>query len=408
MKTGSVRIAKLAAVLFAAVMMNGFADDEQRMVEEEITGTRTVTGVLNFDSIPMFGSRSDVARYVIKVPVGQKVVVTVTRGDGIVACDSLRFGVKVKDDVERHLGWGGSLSYVFTQDNLLTLLLEFPTHSEDLEFASVNYKVSFAYSDSTFAPGSFTGEKAVKFRSALLDSDGSLTGIKGAVAGILDLKTAKANMSKASSKATGSVRLLGGRRYSVSGLVPLSLTGPSQTELSVAKLGIFDATVTPVTVVGIIGKAYEIVPAPINCSKLTTTKFTLVNVDIPLPKGETLCRDLLPDGEKVSIVGKRWTTEKRTGFYFDKRQSKVTTAGTNPSSLKFTYVETTGLLSGSFSVYSVCNGRLVRRTAKIAGAVVNGIANCLITIKGVDWVGLALLDVRLSETEKVLSAESAW
>ena len=68
----------------------------------------------------------------------------------------------------------------------------------------------------------------------------------------------------------------------------------------------------------------------------------------------------------------------------------MTVAGANVSGLKLTYTAKTGLFKGSFTVYAVKGGKLVKNKFNVFGAVTDGIGYGTAVLKGKGSVAVAV------------------
>jgi len=91
-------------------------------------------------------------------------------------------------------------------------------------------------------------------------------------------------------------------------------------------------------------------------------------------ESEELDDSLSPDGTEFSVSGAAWKCPRpdKVKFIYDEGYETVSENG-NPASLKLRYAAKTGLFKGSFKTFAVTeSGRSSRRTATVAGVMVNG------------------------------------
>ena len=103
------------------------------------------------------------------------------------------------------------------------------------------------------------------------------------------------------------------------------------------------------------------------------------NVVVTAFGGGVLTGDFLPHGEPVVQDGSKWKIEKPGAIKAVK--GEITTSGTNFSGLKLTYKLKDSTFKGSFTVYSVENGRLKKYKMAVQGVVLVGKAYGTATCK---------------------------
>ena len=105
--------------------------------------------------------------------------------------------------------------------------------------------------------------------------------------------------------------------------------------------------------------------------------------------GETV--NVAPTGVTVTVYGEKWTVEKSVGTvkaedgrpyvkYNPEKQSPA-----NVSKLKLKWAYKTGIVSGSFKLYYLADGKLRNESATVNGVVVDG------ELYGFAWVKKSLL-----------------
>ena len=107
--------------------------------------------------------------------------------------------------------------------------------------------------------------------------------------------------------------------------------------------------------------------------------FTVDAEDVAALGISGLLADLLPNGETVTVSKGKWTLAKAAKVAYKKGVLTVTPAtkggpAKNAAAAKLTFTAKTGSFKGSFTVYSVNGGKLVKTKFTVNGAVVNGVA----------------------------------
>ena len=249
----------------------------------------------------------------------------------------------------------------------------------------------------------YEAPKAVTLQGVVYDG--------GKVAGIVELKLGKVNAKKKTSKVSGSVTTLDGKKHAITAfnLTEIDGTSPKDVSLAVKDFGTMALTIGGTQFAGAMDR-YHVQSAVVggNWSKGGTR----VYVDggrgaTALPTG-TL-EDLLPDGEPVTALGGKWKFAKATSVkwakpkkgaatpdIFDADSGKGlivdTSAGkTNVSGLKLTYTPKKGTFKGSFKVYALEGEgkarKLKKYTVNVSGVVVGGVGYGVATCKNpaVNW-----------------------
>ena len=92
-----------------------------------------------------------------------------------------------------------------------------------------------------------------------------------------------------------------------------------------------------------------------------------------------------PDGTQIEVSGSRWKLPKADGVKSSSEGGWYVLDGKeygNPAGLKISYVERTGLFSGSFRVFAeTASGKPRKYTATVTGAVVDGVGYGTATVK---------------------------
>ncbi len=247
----------------------------------------------------------------------------------------------------------------------------------------------------------YAAERAVTLRGAAYDGCD--------VVGIVNLKLGKVNAKKKTSKISGSVTTLDGKKHKItaSNLTGIDGTAPKDVSLKVKGLGTMAITIGGKQFAGSMGK-YHVQSATVggNWNK-SGTKVYVDTSNASLPGG-TL-EDLLPDGEPVVASGGKWKFAKAAVVKWAKVKKGVaqpeifdgasgkglvvnTSAGkTNVSGMKLTYTPKKGTFKGSFKVYALTGAgkakKLKKYTVKVSGVVVGGVGYGTATCKkpAVNW-----------------------
>ena len=84
--------------------------------------------------------------------------------------------------------------------------------------------------------------------------------------------------------------------------------------------------------------------------------------------------DLLPDGVAVRMNGQKFDVDKAgtVKLLRDKTGLDLSKAGTNPSRLKLSYTMKTGVFKGSFTLYTLADGKLKKVPVVVTGVVLGG------------------------------------
>ena len=247
----------------------------------------------------------------------------------------------------------------------------------------------------------YEAPKAVTLQGAVYDG--------GTVAGIVELKLGKVNAKKKTSKVSGSVTTLDGKKHAIQAvnITEIDGTSPKAVPLEVKDFGTMSITIGGTQFAGSMGK-YHVQSAVVgdNWSK-GGSKVYVVATSATLPAG-TL-EDLLPDGEPVIASGGKWKFAKAASVkwakpkkgaavpeVYDEASGKGllvdTSAGkTNLSAMKLTYTPKKGTFKGSFKMYALEGEgkatKLKKYTVKVSGVVVGGVGYGTATCKtpAVNW-----------------------
>lgn len=256
--------------------------------------------------------------------------------------------------------------------------------------------------------------------------------------GIVELKLGKVNLKKDTSKVSGSVMTLDGKKHAIKAfsVTGISDTTPKAVSLDVKDFGTMAITIGGTQFAGSMG-TYHVQSATVGGN--LDRDFLLVEVqinDLTMFNGHIL-QELLPnsvigavgmdfalveawiedlreydwdlfqtffpnaDGVKRSGNGK-WSFERATSvkfskvkdptsmrypeyFYPESGKGLIVGEGNNPSGLKLTYTPKRGSFKGSFKVYALEGERgqtkLKNYTVKVSGVVVGGVGHGMATYK---------------------------
>ena len=223
------------------------------------------------------------------------------------------------------------------------------------------------------------------------------------VAGVIELKLGKVNARKHTSKVSGSVTMLNGKKYTITAVTLAGVDGsaPIDVSLNVKSLGTMAVTIGGRQFAGSLS-GWHVQSA--NVGGNWTRSGAEVYVDMTsatLPDG--VLEDLLPDGEPVVASGGKWKFAKAASVkwakpkrgapepdIFDEASGKGlivdTSAGkTNLSGLKLTYTPKKGTFKGSFKMYALQGSgrttKLKKYTVNVNGIVVDGVGYGTATCK---------------------------
>ena len=217
------------------------------------------------------------------------------------------------------------------------------------------------------------------------------------VVGIVELKLGKVNEKKQTSKISGSVIGLDGKKHAIKAFVATGVDGasPKQASLEVKGLGTMSVTIGGGQFAGSLGGGHvQSASAGGNWTKTDS----VVQVEVPdadLAKfAGNVVKDLLPDGEPVILSGGKWKFAKAAGVKWAKIKPGVepfgglkdeasgkgllvdTSKGANLSGMKLAYTPKKGTFKGSFKVYALegsgVKTKLKKYTVKVSGVVVDG------------------------------------
>ncbi len=230
--------------------------------------------------------------------------------------------------------------------------------------------------------------KATMLRGAAYDG--------ASVAGIVELKLGKVDKKK-SSKVSGSVTGLDGKKHAMKPFTVADVDGssPKKASLEVKGLGTMSVTIGGGRFAGSLG-TFHVQSAEVGGN--WTKAGSVVNVEVPtvdLQKFAGAVVDgLLPAGEPVIPSGGKWKFAKTAGVKWAKLKGGAapfggladaasgkgllvdTSKGTNLSGMKLVYTPKKGTFKGTFKVYALegsgAKTKLKKYTVKVSGVVVDG------------------------------------
>ena len=252
----------------------------------------------------------------------------------------------------------------------------------------------------------YEAPKAVTLQGVVYDG--------GKVVGIVELKLGKVNAKKGTSKVSGSVTTLDGKKHTVKAFNLEGIDGasPKAVTLEVKDFGTMSVTIGGTQFAGAMGK-YHVQSANVggDWSKGGTKVYVATSErlagTLALPEGTI--EELLPDGESVIQKNGKWSFAKAASVKwakpkqgaalperYDAESGKgllVDTSGdkTNLSAMKLTYTPKKGTFKGSFKVYALEGAgkatKLKKYTIKVSGVVVGGVGYGTATCKtpAVSW-----------------------
>ena len=213
------------------------------------------------------------------------------------------------------------------------------------------------------------------------------------VVGIVELKLGKINARKGTSRVSGAVTLLDGKRNTIKGvLAAVRAAEPLTVSLEVKKVGTLSVTIGGEQFAGTLG-SWHAQTAIVGGNWTSAPTVSVDASDLSMIPG-TVLDALLPNAEKGVSSGTRWTFAKATSVKWAKPKVgetpvvldaasgkgllvDTTKDRTNPSGMKLTYTAKKGTFKGSFKVYALegsgASTKLKKYTLKVGGVVVNGV-----------------------------------
>ena len=248
----------------------------------------------------------------------------------------------------------------------------------------------------------FVAPKAVTLQGAVYDG--------GDVVGIVELKLGKVNDKKHTGKVSGSVTTLDGKKHMIKAYNVTEIGAAAKAvSLEVKDFGTMNVTIGGRRFAGSMGE-YHVQSANVggNWAGGGATVTVAAAGDLSMFAG-TVCSDLLPNGERVTVTGGKWKFAKAASVkwakpkkgaaqpeIYDEVSGKglivdATKGKTNRSGLRLTYTPKKGTFKGSFKVYALEGTgkatKLKKYTVNVSGVVVGGIGYGTATCKrpAVSW-----------------------
>ena len=230
------------------------------------------------------------------------------------------------------------------------------------------------------------------------------------VVGLVELKLGKVNAKKGTSKVSGNVTTLDGKKHSIKSvnITGIDGTAPVAVSLSVKDLGVMDVIIGGGLFAGSLG-GYHVQSADIGGAWGERGATVAIEVgDVSVFDGMVLT-DFLPDEEQATVKKGKWTFAKAASVkwakpkkgaehseFYDEQSGKDlivddTKGKTNLSGLKLTYTAKTGVFKGSFKVYALQGSgksmKLKTYTINVNGFVVDGVGYGKATCKkpAISW-----------------------
>ena len=238
----------------------------------------------------------------------------------------------------------------------------------------------------------YSAEKSMKLYGALYDGCN--------VAGVVELKLGKVNKRNGTSKLSGAVTAVNGKKYSIKSKVISGVNGldPIAVTLEVKGIGDMSILVGGTSFVGKLN-SYHVQSADVGGDWSRASAIVKVNaVDTSMFAGEVIT-ELLPLAEEITVDRGKWkvskaapikykkVTDKATGEYAYKLEGYDDPKKPNLSAMKLSYSSKNGTFKGTFKVYAIENNKLKKYTVKVSGVVVDGVGYGVATSKKplVDW-----------------------
>ena len=245
-------------------------------------------------------------------------------------------------------------------------------------------------------PGmAFRAEKARQHRCVVYDDLGYETGIPGTPIGIIDLKVGQAAKITGKVKVTGKYQTFDDVRRNVDLIIYANEKGAYSTTATGSNKGYTQTYVFTFTDSGVSGTIDSgcsfTSDVSIGGDYLSASKFAMLEDDFLIPNVDGVFYGLLPDQVPVDMNGRNWTTPKAFPVKAVKGSySEVEYSGDNPANLKLTYNPKTGMVKGSFYIYSMTYGKLKKHKASFLGAMIDDLVTGFIKVKDAgNWIGVA-------------------
>ena len=243
-----------------------------------------------------------------------------------------------------------------------------------------------------FTPtGAFQPTVAVKGKAPYV---GALYAASTNVMGVVQLKIAKMNVRKGTSKVSGTVVLQDGRKFTVRATeVPVGEQVQTKDGIPVGALGTLSLTLGANGFVGSLTTADGLWAAKTTdvTSGLAANPAVFEMDAVKVLDGWPLLTNCLPGGTEVATIGGKWNTGKPATVKYAKVNRVPTLVGfddplrPNRSGLKLTYAAKTSSFKGSFTFYAdvgtAVKPKLKKYKAQVAGVVVDGVGYGTATVK---------------------------
>ena len=214
------------------------------------------------------------------------------------------------------------------------------------------------------------------------------------VVGIVELKLGKVNVKKGSSKVSGSVTTLDGKKYAAKGVAVTGIDGttPATVSFDVKGLGTLAVTIGGEQFAGSLGGTYHVQTADVGGAWAGGSAVAAVEPgDLSVFTG-TVLSEFLPTNEVVEVSGGKWKFAKAASVKWAKPKGASekelivdTSKGKNLSGLKLTYTPKKGTFKGSFNVYALegpgSATKLQKYKLNVSGVVVGGVGYGVATCK---------------------------
>ena len=248
----------------------------------------------------------------------------------------------------------------------------------------------------------YAAPKAVTLQGAVYDGND--------VVGVVELKLGKVNAKKETSKVSGSVTTLDGKKHAAKAVAITGIDGtvPATVSLEVKDFGTMAVAIGGTQFAGTLGGKWHVQSSKVGGSwgkNSATFSMDTTTID-SLPSG-TL-EALLPTNEVATAAGGKWKFKKAASVKWTKVKAGVVplvqdaTTGkglvvdtskdkTNLSGLKLSYTPKKGTFKGSFNVYALEGEgkatKLKKYKLNVSGIVVDGVGYGVATSKkpSISW-----------------------
>ena len=235
---------------------------------------------------------------------------------------------------------------------------------------------------SASSPASPWGNRKLKAATTV---SGCVMDASNDVVGRVELKLGKSGAS--GSRVAGSVTIFGGRKYTLQTAMADLSSGTADIELTVKRLGgmslrlKLDEDGRKVAFTGSLEDGYAVTSAGVGSAPRGKVFFHLSEDVEKEIGGAVVNRDLLPEGEAISVSGQKWVCDPPAKVKLVAGAWDVS-GGPNKAGLKLSYAAKTGTFKGGFTVYAQDGARMKKLKATVAGMVVGGAGYGVVTVKG--------------------------